>query len=941
MKKKLLSMNIASIVSATALTVGIPAHVHAQTSGEEVQLENVYVTGSLIKRSEETNALPIQIITSLDIAKTGVSTAAELIAKLPAMQGFTTAGDSVGGGGGGIQTANLRDLGSQYTLVLLNGRRMAPATSGATIDLSTIPISAIESVEVLTDGASALYGSDAIAGVVNFILKKNVQSTTISGRVDRPQESGGASRSFDLTTGFGDFDTDGFNVMLSISHEKQESLAASERDFAKTGLITFTHPGYDQDALFFNGSANAVPGNARVIYTADDAELNDDGVLETSTLVFNPYQQANGECPTQTLAVVGGSGTECYFDYTSTIQILPENERNSLYLQGEFKINDTLKAFTSLLYSENDVVSRIAPYPTGYIRLYDAEEDTTIPDGVTEDVYTHLSGLGLSETEIDSIEIVDGRWRALAAGNRTTEYSSTAIHFVAGLEGTTGLIDYNVSLTHAESESEQNYPTGWLLLDEFVDAATAGEIDIFAGQEEFNDQEALAETIYSGHWDTTDTSMTMLAGQAVMPMFQMAGGSAQIATGFDYRTTSYEVSLSDANAGAEILFLSSGTPYDLERSQYGAFAEALFPISNTVELNASLRYDNIGAVSDNLNGGDINDSDSDITYKVNGVWAVTNNFKLRASYGTGFKAPSMLEIGEPRSEFGVTSGSYDCPFESSDPLASSCFSSASQYSVFSQGNPELTSETSTQYTVGFVFTPTDTSSIIIDYWNIELTDLVESLTEAQIFADPVTYRDLFTTKTNQATGDEELAIIFASQNVGKSENSGIDYSFTNMYDLGFGDLTTSFGGTYMIESESSLTGSSVGRFGDDDAVTFRNIINASASLTHGNFTETLSVNYRSGYIDQAQVVTLIEEDGSFGDDVDVQLSVPSYATFDFVLSYSMLSDSLRTTFGINNLLDKEPPLSLRSSGAGHQVGWDPRYVDAFGRTFYLSASYEF
>lgn len=937
MKKKQLSMNIASIVGATALTIGIPAHVYAQSSGEEVQLENVYVTGSLIKRSEETNSLPIQIITSLDIAKTGVSTAAELIAKLPSMQGFTTAGDSVGGSGGGLQTANLRGIGSQYTLVLLNGRRMAPSTSGSTVDLSNIPISAIESVEVLTDGASALYGSDAIAGVVNFILKKNVQSTTISGRVDRPQESGGASRSFDLTTGFGDFDTDGFNIMLSLSHEKQNSLAASERDFAETGIITFTHPDFDQEALFFNGSGNAVPGNARVIYTADDAELND-GVLETTTLVFNPYQQANGSCPTQTSPI----GMECFFDFTSTIQILPENERNSLFLQGDFKINDNMKAFTSLLYSENEVVSRIAPYPTGYVPFFDADDDDTISDFALEEVVTFLPDLGLSQTEIDSITDVDGRWRALAAGNRTTELVNTSLHFVAGLEGTSGLIDYNISLTHAETNIEENYPTGWLLLDEFVDATSAGEINIFAGQDEFDDQAALANTIYSGDWEETDITMTLLAGQAAMPLFEMAGGSAQIATGFDYRSTTYEKTISEANANEEILFLSAGSPSDLERSQYGAFAEALFPISSTIELNASLRYDSIGAVSDNLNGGsDINDTESDITYKVNGVWDITNNLKLRASYGTGFKAPSLLEIGEPRVDFGVTSGTFACPLSSDDPLFDTCFPGEAQYNIFREGTAELKPEESTQYTVGFVFTPTDSSSIIIDYWNIELTNLVERLTEAQIFADPVFYRDLFTTKTNLATGDEELAIIQAAQNAGTSKNSGIDYSFNNSFDLEFGDLTTTFGGTYMIESESSLTGSSLGKFGEDDNVVFRNIINASASLSHGNFTETLSVNYRSGYTDQAQVVTLLEDDGSFGDDVDVQLDVPSYTTLDLVISYSMLSDSLLTTFGINNLTDKEPPLSLRTSGAGHQVGWDPRYADAFGRTFYLSASYEF
>ena len=122
---------------------------------------------------------------------------------------------TMGGSGGGIQTASLRDLGPQYTLVLLNGRRMAPADSGGTIDLNSIPLSAIERVEVLTDGASALYGSDAIAGVVNFILKDSVEGTQVSARYSNPQESGGKDWTFDISTGFGDFDNDGYNVVLS------------------------------------------------------------------------------------------------------------------------------------------------------------------------------------------------------------------------------------------------------------------------------------------------------------------------------------------------------------------------------------------------------------------------------------------------------------------------------------------------------------------------------------------------------------------------------------------------------------------------------------------------------------------------------------------------------------------------------------------------------
>jgi iron complex outermembrane receptor protein len=153
-----------SLVALSMLNV-----VHAQS-------DTVVVTGSSIKRAEIEGALPIQMYNAEAIKRSGATSAAEFIQSLPVMQGFTHISESVGGGGGGFSTASIHDLGSGYTLVLLNGRRLAPANSGNTVDLNTIPMEAIERVEVLTDGASSVYGSDAIAGVVNFIMKKGKES---------------------------------------------------------------------------------------------------------------------------------------------------------------------------------------------------------------------------------------------------------------------------------------------------------------------------------------------------------------------------------------------------------------------------------------------------------------------------------------------------------------------------------------------------------------------------------------------------------------------------------------------------------------------------------------------------------------------------------------------------------------------------------------------
>jgi iron complex outermembrane receptor protein len=593
-----------------------------------------------------------------------------------------------------------------------------------------------------------------------------------------------------------------------------------------------------------------------------------------------------------------------------------------------------MEGFATVLASQYELTARIAPYPSGEVPLpLDSEL-------VQNEVFPHLT-----PEELAQVGEVTGTWRAVPAGNRTTEYLIDSMNFTLGIEGDVNEIDYVASVTHATTEIDQNYPTGWLLLDEFVAAASSGAFNIFATPEGFTeeDQAALAPTIYHGDWDLTKNTMIGVNLQASKPMFEIGGGDVVLATGVDYYTTNYDRSIAPANANEDLLFLSKDTPYDLERDQFGVFTEALLPLTDNFETTVSVRYDDISAVSDELAGGDIDEGDSDVTYKISGLWNVTDAIAFRASYGTGFKAPAMREIGEPRSEFGVTSGTFDCPFEAGDPMAQFCRPQSSQYDVYREGSPGLTFESSKQYTVGTVLTPTDSLDMTIDYWSIELEDLVERLTEQQIFANPELYRDLFTTKTNLATGQEFLAIIQAAVNAGTREQSGIDYAVNQAFELGWGRLDLGLQGTYMLESESSLTGSSLGRFGNDDGVVFRNVINLVGSLYHGDFTHTLFANYRSGYHDQAQEVEITGTGVPLGQGPTtvVQLDVPSYMVTNYQLRYMMLDDSLGLTFGVSNLLDEEPPLSLRVSGAGHQVGWDPRFTDAYGRTYYLQAEYAF
>lgn len=913
-----------AIVYSAAATAAMTST--SAVSAEDEEVERIEVTGSAIKRTDMEGALPVQVLSQEDIARTGVTNVADLMQQLPAMQGFTTAGESVGGGGGGVQTASIHDIGEQYTLVLLNGRRIAPATSGSTVNLNGIPLNAIERVEILTDGASALYGSDAIAGVVNFILKKNVQQTTVSVRADRPQEDGGESYSASIVSGFGDLDSDGFNITFSYVHEEQDQLASKDRDFADSGIIPFKHNG--RDLYFFNGSGNAIPGNARVNYNNAAGE-------NVRSAAFNPYSLANNGCAENTSAIAG----ECWFDYTSTIEILPENDRDSLFIQADFEINDDLRAFSTAVWSKFSMTSRIAPYPTGWFNI---PVDSPL---VTNEIIPNLT-----DEQAAGLTGVQGRWRALPAGNRTTEYETETRHIVLGIEGVAGDIDYGAGFTYSQSTLDQDRPEGWLLEEPFYELMESGAVNIFAHPSEITDAEQalLSDTVYSGDWNETKVTMLAFDAKASAPVFELPGGDAYFAAGFDYRSYKYENTLSQANEDEVLLFASSGTPYELERDSYGLFAELAMPVLDNLDITGSLRYDSIGGVDDKLLGSEVSDDESDVTYKLSANYQATDDLLLRASYGTGFKAPSMLQIARPRVPFGVTGGNFECPFTGDDPLAQYCLTGRSQYGVYLQGYPDLKPETSEQYTLGFVYAPSQEFSFGADYWSVELEDLVTSLTEQQIFDNADLYRDLFITRTNNGTGEEELAILQTSVNVGQSSNKGIDWHMDITNELSFGELHTSLSGTYMIESEYTRPGTddvwvtSMGQFGENDAVTFRNIIKVTSTLTHGDFAHTASLSYRSGYRDQyhtAESFAVTEVD-AFGDGVDIQLNIPSYTTIDYQTKY-FFQDTLSVTFGINNLFDREPPFSLQTSGGGHQVGYDPRYSDAYGRTFFLGVDYTF
>lgn len=923
MRKNLLARAVAGAFGTAALAA-TPLMVVAEEQAAQEVVEEVLVTGSSIQRKDLEGSLPIQQFDAAQLEATGAVDAADLMAKLPSMQNFVTPSDSVGGSGGGLATANVHGLGPQYTLVLVNGRRVAPSTSDGQVDISHIPTAMIERVEILTDGASALYGSDAIAGVVNFILKKNVDRTTISARTSRPTNGGGETQRYDLTTGFGDLFENGYEVVFGASRVEQEQLAGVDRDFAETGFITFQPQGSDRKAFFFNGSPNAIPGNAKLLDSSG-----------RTVRTLNPYRLSNnGECAENNTP----SGDACQFDYTSTLEIMPEKTTDSVFAGINVQVTDTITAFGDVNWSSRELVSRIAPYPTGDVPI------ALDSAAYTESLAPHLTDDERARVESGELTAV-GNWRALPAGNRTTEYKSESLNFTLGAEGYVGDVDFSTAFIYSKIQQDEYYPEGWLLREEFVEAVSRGDFNIFVPGSELSDEEqsALDSTIYKGTWSETDTTMTGFNANASMPIFAMAGGDVQLAVGIDYYNNKYEDKPSQDNLDRKILFLSSETPFDLERSQYGAFTEVLVPFAEGGEVSLSARYDSIGGVKSE--GDEISDSLSDTTYKLSAKYDLLDSVTVRGAYGTGFKAPSLLSIGIPVREFGVTSGTFDCPFDASDDRSAWCIQQSagpSQAHVFQGGNTELKPEQSTQWTAGFVLRPGDDTNVTVDYWNVKIEDQIDVLTEQQIFGNPEAYSANFMTKTNAATGFEELAILQEYFNIAESQSAGIDYRFEQNLYPEFGFVSLALSGTHMIKSWSSSYGSNIDQFGSDDEVTFSNKLKLETTVTVGQFNHHITVNYQGGYRDQTQEIEFLNADGSLsGEFVDYTGRVPAYHTVDYQGQFLAYDDALKLTLGISNIADKEPPLSLRTSGAGHQVGFDPRYFDVAGRTWYAGVAYSF
>ena len=411
-KQKKVAVALACALSAGGAAVILTGPAQAAS---DIRVD---VTGSNIKRTDAETALPVQVITREQLERESIQTAAEFMNRLSVASttGGATIAGAIGGTAAGTSLASLRGLGSQRTLVLLNGRRVATnASTNSGVDLNTIPLSAIERIEVLTDGASAVYGSDAVAGVINFILRRDYQGAEAMAYNAGTQQTGGWSQRYSGTAGYGDLSTQKFNVLVSADYQKFGGVKAADRPFS--------HSAYRPDLGLDKTSGNTIPAN-----------------VGTPVGTRNP---GNPACLPPFSFPTPGSPNQCRFDYASVIDIVPPQELWNVVGKGTWQITPDHQAFFEALYSDSKSTGRSSPSPISQATFLSGEPVLLQP---TSPFYPHSFA---QQYGIDG-QPLNIAWRSLDLGPRTEEDESKQSRFVAGMQGVLAGWDYNGAVQYNE-----------------------------------------------------------------------------------------------------------------------------------------------------------------------------------------------------------------------------------------------------------------------------------------------------------------------------------------------------------------------------------------------------------------------------------------------------------------------------------------------------------
>ncbi|MFL6708661.1 MAG: TonB-dependent receptor [Massilia sp.] len=882
---------------------------------DESNMARVEITGSSIKRLVSETALPVQVLRREDIDKTGATTASELLKTISANTAPLSDGASITDGTSGqrgFNGANLRGLGVSSTLILLNGRRLANFASpgdSAGVDLNNIPAGAIARVEILKDGASAIYGTDAIGGVINFITRKDYTGIDLNASAAGTQDGGAGKRTASISAGFGSLSVDRFNVFGTLDVQKLDALRSSQRDFIKERPLATTLPA--------QMSGNTFPANID-ISSAQRAALIKAGLLPAGATASRVNPSAPGCNPPATVYAPDGPGGKygCGYDYMEDTEIYPESSKIGFVGRATFQLNQDHQLYAELVQSRTESTYVLSPNP---------QRIRNLPVSLLPPAYAAaLTGPGLPTT-FSGI-----RYRMTEAGNRSNEVTSEAQRLVLGATGTMMGWDYELGLARAENKATDAYVNGYSLYDKYEEGIRAGIINPFGPSSQAG-RDLINSIKVNDKARNSKGVATSIDGKVSKALANLEGGELALALGFEGRRehTTFRSSpllLSNNIAGDRDSTLAAGelpsdlTPTDETRRVYSFFTELNAPFTKQIELQLALRHDHYSEVGSTTNP------------KIGLRYQPMQNLVLRGSAGTGFRAPSLSDLKRPVI-FGSANGFLTDPqcVKTGLDTIDGC---TDQYPVERRSNPNLKPEKSKQYSLGAVFDGGKKFSASLDYWMIRKSDVISTLGEQIIIDNPAKYNGTYITR------DEDgyiTSILLQKENQGRLNTDGLDVGVESRnWDSPVGKFGLSLSGTYIHKYDRQFGPaepfrSNLGVFLNDQAIQrWRHRVSLDWDL--GPYSLTLANQYSSGYTDQNTTY----------DPAANQLLPPnqvkSYSLWDLTGSWA-ITKQLKMRAGVLNLANTAPPFS--NQAYFFLATYDPSYTDPRGRSAYLNVSYSF
>ncbi|MDO5610270.1 MAG: TonB-dependent receptor [Pseudomonadota bacterium] len=957
---------------ALITTLALPAYAQQASTAQESAstLDRVTVTGSRIKRTDIEEALPLTSISREQIDAAGITSAEQLLQQLNiASSGSDSlaANNSIapgeGRGNNGVSGANLRGQGADATLVLLNGRRVAAhGLAGQVVDLNSIPFQAIERVEVLRDGASAVYGTDAIGGVINFITRIDYQGLSLSAGTDITEEGGGNIHRASILGGIGDLQNDGWNVWLALSAKRNEILRGTQRDFTHSfqperGLSPDSRGG--PFATIGSAAGTLIGGNL----TAPDGSLQSwvnianlpGGIgCENAGDLMGPYGDQIWN-PAFRYA--------CAWDYGRARTLQQAVDSKQAIGRFTFKITDNHQFYFEAMASEVKSKRHFealqfttaipsATNPTAAAGTLDPYPLNDLTRPTYDAIYDALHGFFGTQANLVYGAPIAYRWRCYECGPREYTTTTRANRLLFGMDGSIGRWDYTAGVSRSASKARSVLSSGFVFTAPLKELMRTGQLNPFLlpGQSQtpatlqaLQAISANGTELYHGETVTTTFDATVTGSLG----FKLWGSEdVQAAFGTEWRREEYEFGGPDrwntaqypTTGGSAWIYQAAGDASNYmegkSRSVRAAYIELLVPVVDSFDLTMSGRYDRYDGFGSTFNP------------KYSFKWKATDSLVFRGSYSTGFKVPDFARLFRGTTESPSIGTGVDiadparCP--GGDPRAGVAGCENIWPVILTGGNPALKPEEAKQRSIGMVFAPGERFNMSIDWWEVERLASIRSTSLRELKDN----YDIFGENWIRDASGEVVQIDQRFVNTGGTLTRGIELDANLRGELLDGMWLINLNGNYLSHYKtktletSPWSANQTGKFTTWGILPLKWKHTLSFNWSKGDWAHSLTQIYRDGYLDApasgyqpTRIRTGVHVPR------DYQPKVRDYVTYNYSLSWTGV-DKLKVTFGIRNLFNADPPFTLAYLDYGGGSGWEPRVADPRGRSYSLMLEYK-